>query len=198
MPDYFTLAELRAMPDVSSTSTYPDARVEAAAAYIVGVIERVVGTSFIGRTVTDEVYDGGCTGIVLKAGYVQAVSSATLDGAAVTETLLVRSGVLYRVTGTNNTPIDWPEGHGNVTVTYTAGYSSTVPGDVKEQALKGTRAHLLAGGGASSMNERRTSLSTEMGIVGLTVAGGEQYTGYPELDSTIQDWERRLASPKVA
>lgn len=192
MPEYFTLAELRAMPDMSSATAYPPTRVETAAAYIVGVIEREVGTSFIPRTVVDEVHDGGTSAIALQSGHVLSVTSAKENGVAVTDTLLVRNGVLLRVSGTNNTPIRWAAGYANVKVTYGSGYSTSPPADVKEMALKGTRAHLLANASDSQMNDRRTSLNTDMGVIQFVVAGEGRPTGYPEVDAMILGWKARL------
>lgn len=192
MPDYFTLEELRALPDVDDEVAYPDTRVEAVAAAFVGVIEREVGTSFIGRTVTDEPHDGGTYGIVLKASHVRSVGSATENGVAVTATLLLDGGVVYKVTGTNNTPILWSSGRRNIKITYTAGYSATPPADVKEQALQGTRSHLLATAQDAGITGRRTSLNTDMGVVNFVVAGPDRPTGYPEVDAMIDGWKKRL------
>lgn len=190
MPDYFTLAELRALPDVSNVVKYPEARVEAAAAHIVGIFEREVGTSFITRLVVDEAYDGGSDRIALRRGYVQSIVSATEDGVVVTDDLIVRHGTLLRLVG--GVPVTWAVGYSNVVVTYEYGYSSAPPADVKEMALKGTRAHLMSTAPDSSSNARRTSLSTEMGVESFVVAGQNRPTGYPEVDATILGWKDRL------
>lgn len=191
MPDYFTLPELRALPDVDDAVAYPDARCEAAAAHIVGIIEREVGTAFIPRTITDEVHDGGSNRVHLRRGYVIDVTSAKEDGVTVTDTLYAtKGGDLLRLVGT--TPQTWAVGYGNVKVTYRYGYSLTPPSDVKEMALKGTRAHLLATAADVAMDDRRTSLSTDMGVLTFTVAGENRPTGYPEVDAMILGWQRRL------
>lgn len=192
MPEYFTLDEVRGLPDVDQILDYPEERVEAAAAYIVSVIEREVGTSFVPRTVTAEVHDGGTTGVTLSRGYVTSVTSATIGGVAVTDTLLAERGVLYRFATGTTAPLAWPAGTGNITVTYQAGYSTVPPADVKEMALKGTRAHLLANAEASSINDRRTSISTDMGQINYVVAGENRPTGYPEVDAMILGWKARL------
>lgn len=187
MSEYFTLGELRAFPDVSSAVTYPDARVNAAEAYVVGILEREVGTSFIARTVTDERHNGGDYTIALKKPWVLSVTSATENGVTVTDTLRVQDGVLQRINGTSLVP--WAAGYGNVLVTYQAGYTSTVPGDVKEQVLKATRAHLLATGANSIANDRRTSRSTDIGTDQFVVAGGDRPSGYPEFDALIAGYK---------
>lgn len=192
MPDYFTLAELRALPQVSDTTAYSDARCEAAAAYIVGIIEREVGASFVTRTVTDEVHDGGCDRIVLRRPHVLSVTSATEDGAAVTDELRVRSGVLRRFGAGTFEPVVWASGVGNVEVTYEAGYSSTPPADIKEAALQGTRARLLSTNSNAQFDDRRTSLTTDQGVVSFVVAGQDRPTGYPEVDAVILGWKAKL------
>ena len=190
--EYFTEAELRALPHMSDTTKFPTARCDAAAAYIVGIIEREVGTSFIARTVTDEVYDGtGDDELILNAWHIQSVTSAKVNGVAVTGTLTARNGVLRRIS--SGSTVDWPEGDSNITVTYEAGYSSTPPADVKEAALKGTRAHLLSTMANSAMDDRRTSLSTDMGTVSFVVAGQDRPTGYPDVDAVILSWRNRLS-----
>ncbi|WP_332645113.1 hypothetical protein [Aeromicrobium sp.] len=190
MPDYFTLAELRALPDVDNVTKYPEARCEAAADHIVAIFEREVGTSFITRMVVDEAYDGGTNWIPLRRSYVQAIVSATEDGAVVTDDLIVRGGVLLRLSG--GSPVTWATGYSNVVVTYEYGYSTAPPADVKEMALKGTRAHLMATAADSSANARRTSLSTEMGVESFVVAGQNRPTGYPEVDATILGYKAML------
>lgn len=190
-PDYFTLAELRALPDMSQES---EARILAAAAWATGVIEREVGTSFVARTVTGEVHDGGCTGIVLAKPYVISVTSATENGVTVTDTLRARSGILRRFSGaTSFTPGTWSYGFGNVSVTYQAGYSSTPPSDIKEAALQATRWHLLESRSSNVQTPRQTSFSNEMGgTTALAVAGTDRPTGYPDVDAVIVGWRDQL------
>jgi hypothetical protein len=191
-PEYFTLAELRALPDVDDTTRYSEARCLAAAAYITSIIERETGTSFISRAVADEIHDGGCYEIVLRKPFVISVTSATEDGVAVTDTLRASSGVLRRFSAGTYTPLRWADGVGNVSVTYAAGYSSTVPGDIKEAAIQGTRARLLSTDSQAGIEDRRTSMSTEQGTVNYVIAGEDRPTGYPEVDEVIMGWKRKL------
>ena len=190
MPDYFTLAELKALPDMSGET---DARIEAAAAWAVEIIEREVGTSFVARTVTDEVHDGGDAIVVLDTPYVLSVTSATENGSAVTDTLSAKAGVLRRFSTGSYAPGAWLAGCGNVTVTYEAGYSSTPPGDIKEAALAATRWHLLEGRANNVHSPRQTSITNEMGgTVNFATAGADRPTGYPDVDAVIIGWRTRL------
>lgn len=193
MPEYFTLVELNALPNMGE-GRYTDARKEAAAAYIVGIIERVVKTSFIARTVTDERHDGGSYGILLNKPYVLSVTSATENGVAVTDILRASDGILRRfATASSTTPSYWSAGVENITVTYEAGYSSTVPADIKEAALLATRWRLMASNSNSDMNARQTSMTNDLGgTTSFAVAGVDRPTGYPEVDAVIMGYARSL------
>lgn len=196
MPDYFTLAELRALPDMSDAVKYPDAAVELAADYIVDVIERVVGTSFVGRSVT-ETHDGlGRYGIPVRRPFVLSVTSAAENGVAVTPVPvdLDGTGVLYKYAAGATSPTPWVSGRANVVITYVSGYSllADIPGDIKEAALQGTRSRLLSTRGSAGQHTRRTRLTTEAGVFDLATAGKEAPTGYPEVDAVILGWADRL------
>lgn len=190
-PDYFTLAELRALPDMSQET---EARILAAAAGVVGIIERECRTSFVARTVTDELHDGGGDAILLNTSRVLSVTSATESGVAVTDTLRARRGVLRRYSSaTASTPGRWAAGVENVAVTYESGYSSTPPDDIKEAALAATRWRLLEGRSANVNAPRQTAISNEMGGTTSFVTADEDHpTGYPDVDATIVGWRTRL------
>lgn len=195
MPEYFTLPELRALPDMGSAATYPDAAVELAAAFIVATIEREVGTSFVARTKV-ETHDGGDYGIVLRH-LVLSVTSVTENGVTVTPTPVVpyADSVLYRFAAGATTPTRWASGVANIVVTYQAGYSllANIPGDIKDAALQGTRARLLSTRAAAGQNARRKSLTTEAGNFELGRAGAKDApTGFPEVDSVICGWRDEL------
>lgn len=191
--EYFTEAELRALPQMSDEVTYTDARIDAAAAYVVGVIEGACKTSFIARTVTGERHDGGGYAIILDKQHVLSVTSATESGTAVTDILRVRHGVVRRYSAaTSTTPNRWPDGCENIAVTYQAGHSSTPPADLKEAALKATRAHLLATNSNATIDDRRTSMNTEMGTINYVIAGEDRPFGYPEIDAVVMRYARQL------
>lgn len=190
--DYFTEAELRALPQMSDDSVYSTARVEAAAAYVTGVIERVVGTSFVARTVTAEVHDGDTYGVLLNKPYAASVTSATENGVAVTDPLSVRSGVVHKYAAGSYSPGYWASGCRNITVTYEAGYSSTPPADVKEAAIRATRLHLLATNSNAAVMGRQTSVTNEAGTFTFPVASADRPFGHPEIDSVILGWRAKL------
>ncbi len=190
MPDYFTREELRALPDMSGES---DARIDAAAAWAVAIIEREVGTSFVPRTVTEEVHDGSPSGaVVLGSAYVLSVTSASEGGALLDEALTARDGILRRTTGSTA----FASGFGNVLVTYEAGYSTTPPADIKEAALQATRWHLLEGRASNDRSARQTSMTTDQGgTLSFATAGPDRPTGYPDIDAVIVGWRDKLDMP---
>jgi len=193
-PEYFTLVEFRLLPQMSDDEQYPNARVEAKAAEAVADIEREVGTSFIGREVTER-YDGTRGGINLRKRYVLAdpAPEATESGVAVTDDLVVDDGILYRFVTGASTPSGWARGRLNVEVTYTAGYSDEPPADIKEAAMQLTRLRLLETDSHAVMDARATQLTNEMGgTTTYAVAGLERPTGYPMIDAKIMSWKRRL------
>lgn len=192
MPEYFTLVELRALPDMSNTTKYPDARVEAEAAHVVAVIEREVGAAFVSRTVTDEIHDGGTDAIVLDQPFAVAASAATENGVAVTDQLRVHGGVLRRFGAGSYSPGTWANGVGNVAVTYTHCYSATPPADLKNAALWATRARLLENSSTASISDRQTSMSTESGTIQFVVAGQDRPFGIPAIDEVVIGWKRKL------
>jgi hypothetical protein len=194
MPEYFTLPELRALPHVGDTDVYTDARCEAAAAWAVALIEREVGASFVVRE-HEETHDGGRSEIVLGRPHAlnTPAPEATEDGVAVTDDLRVKSGVLRRFSAGSWTPITWASGVGNVAVTYSAGYSSAPPADVKEAALLLTRLHLLETDSHAATDARTTQRTNEMGgTTTYAVAGADRPTGYPAIDAVIVAWRNKL------
>lgn len=196
MPEYFTLPELRALSQISDAELYSDARCEAAAAWAVALIEREVGTSFILREHT-ETHDGGCSGIFLRKSYPASAPSpeATENGDAVTDDLRVRDGFLLRFTSGSYVPLPWRSGVGNIEVTYSAGYTTTPPADVKEAALLLTRLHLLENDSHALNDARVTQLTNEMGgTTTYATAGKDRPTGYPAIDAVIVAYRDRLGA----
>lgn len=187
MPDYFTLEELRALPNVSDVGRYSNERVEKAAAYLVGVIEREVGTSFVTRTRGPVVLDGGAAYLDLGP-WARGLTLVEVDGVDVTASCRVRGGTLRRRDGAA-----FATGEENVAVTYTVGYSTEPPSDVKEMALLGTRAHLIATADGTLTTGRETGLQNEFGNITYAIAGKDRPTGYPEVDAMIVAWREKLS-----
>lgn len=193
-PDYFTLAEFHDLPDMAQVD---DDRIVAAAAHIVSIIEREVGTSFIPRQVVETVDGNGLSEIYLTSPYVLSITSATVDGVAVTDTMDVRDGVIRIRSGSST--LTWTSGLSNVVITYMAGYSTLPPADIKEAAMQGTRAYLLETSSSARTLDRTSSISNDGGgTTTFVLAGRDQPTGYPRVDAVILAWKDRIYVPKVA
>lgn len=198
--EYFTLAEIRALPQMSDASKYTDARIEAASAYVVAIFERFTKTSFIYRSHT-ETHDGiraneTGLGLVLRQRFPRAITAVTQDGAAFSvddlAELTIDRGVLWRASVGTYSPMAWNVGRRNISVTYTAGYSTTPPADIVEAALQATRWRLIATNSNSDLTARQTSVSNEIGGTTVyAVAGEERPTGYPEVDAVLQGYRKQ-------
>lgn len=196
---YFTTDELRALPDVDTPPDRFNAeRCEAAHDWIAAVVERECETSFIVSTTTDQILSGGGLDYLrLPQPYVRSVTAVTVDGAAYDAdglaALYLEDGYLYAATGST-----WPTtSRGNVTVSYTYGYSTTPPADLKEAMLRGARYWLLTGNAWSPSDSRSTGISNEFGNITLSVAGEGRPTGLPDVDTTIMAWARKVRVPKA-
>lgn len=191
MPDYFTLAEFRLLPNVASETKYPDTAVEAAADWAEAIIERETGTSFVARTVVDTL-DGDLTAdLILTSPFLISLTSVSVGGVAYTSPQLAAlsfyNGVLRQPLG-----YTWAYGLGNIVVTYQAGYSAAPPADIKEAAMQAASYRLRTFYGDSGASERATSVSNETGTTSLAIADKKHPTGLPEVDATINAWADRL------
>lgn len=205
MPEYFALADLRALPDVSDAVKYPDASVEAAAAYVVGVIERVA-FPFVERTVTGERHSGtranrNNRAIVVSKRLARSVTALTENGIAYGPAelaqLVVDRGVIRRYASAGACPMAWAEGVGNITITYTYGFSTVPPADVKEAALQATRHRLLTARGKAGVSDRAKSITNEQGNIALSTAGVDGPFGIPEVDEVVVGYVKRRKSPLI-
>ena len=184
-PEYFTGAEFRALPDMGE-SKYDDDRVSAVAEYVVAVIERVVGTSFVGRAQSVTRIVGSVSALVLPHAHVVSLTEVTCDGVAQDLAAMVFDGGVVR----------FRDGRcfgGTVVVSYLSGYSATPPADIKEAALQATRARLIETASNALLNDRRQSMSmAEGGSVTFVQPGGDRPFGFPSVDAVIIGWRDRL------
>lgn len=195
---YFTRDELRALPDMGDYDRFSNERLDAAHDWIVAIIERECETSFIPRQVTVRLNGSGREGLDLLTPYIQSIQSVSVDNLALStlevDSMNWQDGYLYQSSGAY-----WPfTSRGNVTVTYTTGFSVEPPGDLKEAALRGARHWLLTMDGWSGIDERTTSLTSDYGTTTVIVADDKHPTGLPFVDATINAWARRVRVPKVA
>lgn len=196
MGDYFTIAEFRQfMPDMDEAN-YPDERVTFAQDAVEATIENVCGTSFVARTVTETVSGSGGNGITLGSRFVISVTSVTENGVLQSGyTYAFKFGVLERKATGSYWPTVWVPGDQNITVVYTAGYSSTCPDDLKLAAMEATRDKVMQLRERSGKpSERATSITNEFGNFAMSVADDDEHpTGIPSVDAVIMRYAPNTA-----
>lgn len=196
--EFFTIEEFRALPQMGDTAKYPPDRVESAAGFVVATTEGSAGVSFIPRshTVVKSGTEANARGgaITLMKRRPIAVTAVSQSGVALSPTelaqLSINRGVLRWLASGVAQP--WETGIDNVSITYTAGFSS-IPADVKEATLQATRARVLALASNASIDDRRTSINTDHGTITYVIAGEGRPTGYPEVDEVLMRYRRSQA-----
>lgn len=204
---YFTLPELRALPDMDDQVRYTDARCTAVGEGVETSIERFVRTSFVARSATEK-HDGNLANrrgwILLRQRHPITVTALTQNGVALTAPELTELNLEFRALrrragGSYTAWRTWEIGNNNIQVTYTAGYSSAPPGDIKQTALAWTRYRLLTSDSRAGNDGRATGITTDAGTLTLVVAGKDRPSGYPEVDAVLVDWRDRItAAPGIA
>lgn len=190
-PDYFTLDEFSALPDVDG---FDGDQVNAAAAFFTEIVEREVGVSFVPRTFTERLSGTGSYGLVLGAQRVTALTSVTVGGSTVDVSSLDFTGGVVRYHSNVYAGPVWTPGVSNVVVTYTAGYA-TCPADIKDAVMWATRDRLLSQSSQNGVDVRRTSMTNDLGgTVNYVLPGEKRPTGYPELDALIASYVRTTPS----
>lgn len=170
-PDYFTLDELRAMPDLALRS---DEELEAMRALAQSSIEDACGVAFVPRAKT---VSRRAHGTVLRPGPPRLLSVASVigvDGAIDLTDVTIAGGLLVM-------PDGWPTDE--LTVTVEHGHDAP-PLRVKSATMILAREWLLKG----PISERRTQLPTESGgSINLATPGllGSTF-GIPEVDYVVK------------
>lgn len=196
MPEYFTVDEFRQIRDMSDTSKYTTARIEAAAAYVVGIIDREIfgtsGVGFVPRNLTKTLDGNGLDTLLMPTPHIRSLTTVTVGGSSVDVSGLLFNGGVLRYPTSGGI---WTFGRGNVVVTFSAGYSAVPPADIKEAAMLATRWRLLATNSNAEMSARQISLTNDVGAtIQFAVAGSDRPTGYPEVDAVIVGWRDRMPS----
>lgn len=192
-PDYFTLVEIRALPDCSmatgATAEFTDAQILAAAAHFTTIVEREVGVPFIPRTFTETLSGTGGFGLILAQTNIRSITSVTADGVAVTVGLLTANHGILRYLDRGTV---WPTtAEANVVVVYSAGEFATCPADIKDAVMWATRDRLISQNGENVVDPRQQSMTNDLGGSTVFVLPGEKRpTGYPDLDAVIASYVR--------
>lgn len=189
---YVTIPEVRAVRELSNTSSYSVAAVRAARDRFERIAEHHCGQAFVPRFHTETLRGDGTANLLLKYPNLIDVLSVTIDGDAQSAAdfeLDEALGLVYAdgssfASSTNR----------NVTVCYSHGLSSC-PEDVKEACLIYLRSkltHVVAGLPSASMTEaidggRQITYASQ---------GTNAPTGIPEVDEVLN--RRNVRIPGVA
>jgi hypothetical protein len=100
------------------------------------ICRTVAEQNFNGGTATVTVDGTGTDAIMLPQRPVGTITAVTVNGGTVTDYALSELGALYRGSAGERYewPV-WPLGRQNVQITYTYGYQTLVPADIREVAL---------------------------------------------------------------
>lgn len=164
---YLTLAQVRALPNLSDAAKFTDAEITAAITWFETLFEDYTRVAWESRTVTGERHYLTSSGLLILdhlyprvVSAVRAYSDATTivayTAGELADLRIDPSGVVRRVSLGSFT-----SGYGLVAVDYTHYATATPPADVVEAAKEAVRAHLIDDYQAN----RQYAVSTEIGIV---------------------------------
>ena len=182
---YFTVAEARALQPLNDAATYPDAAIDAARVGAEEAIEEACGVAFVPRTAAETLDGAGATGLALRWPKVRTVTSASVDGTALTAAELLE----VKTTSTGlYWPAYWAVGTSNLVVEYEHGFD-VPPYRGKSAALRLTKHFLIDNPG----DDRVLRVDTDAGAYVMSTPGmrGQSF-GIPEVDSFIADYNFRL------
>ena len=193
---YVTLAQIRALPNLSDVVKFTDAEITAATEWFETLFEDYTGVAWTPRTVTDERHYGTGDVLILDhlkpiaisavRAYSTAAASTAYTAAELVDLRVEPSGVIRRYT------LGWfTSAYGLIAVDYTHGYAAP-PADVVEAAKVAIRAHLIDDYQAN----RQFAVSTEQGIIRTSQPGPDRPFGLPEVDVVAN--RRNHRCPSVA
>lgn len=200
---YVTLAAIRALPNLSDTAKFPNAKLSDARQWFETTFEAATGVAWVPRFARDRVSGDGRGALMLPHWPVRldpltgrpAVYSVRTYSAAATYTsydstaladLTLDGSALRRVDGTTFTT-----GTRNIVVEYEHGFDGP-PADVLEAAKVAIRDRLLD----QNIGNRVFGVSTQDGIVRTSTPGPERPFGIPSVDAVVAANNHRI--PGVA
>jgi hypothetical protein len=190
----FTEPELRAFysSDLTSESTYPDAKIAEARDRITAAFEKHCGVSFVRRWRRETHSGDGSAILTVDRPYVSSVSVATVGGTDVSASVTNAPVLpyLYRTSAT------WTHATQaspfNVVVSYVHGHQS-VPGDIKRAAMIAARHELVKDTGAG-VPETASSWNDATGqYVSFSPNDQtERWYGIPKVDSALREFNMKI------
>lgn len=193
---YTDLATVRALDVlVGNEATYPDAALTEGIAWAKQVIDDYCGTSFEADAFTVTVPGTGSRGIrlVTLEGYpvlfIRSITSATVDGVAVSDVSgweAYPDGLVVRDTGSFPRPTVGP----NVTVSGTAGVTTSAPADIAWAARTLARQYVLEL--YSKVPKRELTAGEGGGFGPMAHAGGVgRPTNLPDVNARLKRHRHR-------
>lgn len=177
-PVYFSVAEAREIPGLSSLTLYPDEAIELARDIVEDALERACGVAFVLRDATMTT-DGNGTCDLLVLPRPREVTACTVCETTLTPTelgdlVLYRDGRIYRECG-------WPAGRGNVEIAFNHGYE-VIPPLVKRAALELAKRFLID----TPVDPRASSVTGEDGTTQILKPDGT--FGHPLADMVVNTY----------
>lgn len=167
-----TLAEAKARLKQPTASTTYDDLITELINEVTGAIEAHCGRKLLSRTHTAQLHDGTGTTRLMAREYpvngVTAAAESLKDGVSADRTIDV-SGTKLQIEGRRFLflPEGWPAGTANIKLTYTGGYTTTHPADVK--ALRGAALDWIADRFAAFMASGGAEVTVSAGGDSVTV-----------------------------
>lgn len=196
---YLTLAQVRALPNLSDTAKFTDAEITAAVTWFETLFEDYTGVAWEVRAVTGERHWAPGDLIVLNhlrpvsitalRTFTDAATSTAYTAAELADLRFDSAGIVRR----NPNRVFTSATYGLVTVDYTHGYS-VPPADIVEAAKTAVRDHLIVDYQAN----RQYAVQSEAGIVRTSTpdaAAGRPF-GIPEVDAVAN--RRNHSVPSVS
>jgi len=192
MADYTSIAEVRALDNLSDATTWPDATITEAIEYAEELIDNYTGTSWIHKAFTVTLDGKGGRAILLRndEGYpvlfLRTITAVTIDGVSLSPADwsswgLYPSGKVIRDSGS----FPWATEGRNVVISGTAGVTSAAPKDISWAAR--TVAAQYAKDLVSRVPDRAMQVQNDFGTVMMAQASSnpDRPTSLPEVNARL-------------
>lgn len=183
----FTISAFRLRYPQVDAATYTGAMVRAARVAAEERFETLARVAFVPRAKIATLSGDGTTTIILPDGEIRSISSASIDGTALTSTELAAlainpAGIIKRTDSQY-----WTEGRENIVIAYECGFDFA-PEPVSRSTMILAYDALIP----SALSPRAMSQSTDLGEIRFSMANVDlnRPTGIPEVDATIQTFGR--------
>lgn len=191
---YLTAADVRAVSGMDDLDTFPTSLIDDAIDFAEETIDEYCGTSFTYKAFTHSVDGTGRADLLLPVMFPQTITAVTVDGVSVTgfeSWTLSDDGLVIRDSGYFPVPAT---GGQNVTISGTAGITSTAPTDIVFAARVLAVNYLL--NFETRVPDRALSVQNDFGQVQLAQPGGlRRPTEFPQVNTILN---RRRQRPPTA